>query len=163
VLAFIEHPDQYRRTAPDESAVALAVEEGLRWSSPANHFMRYAVADTELSGVPVPAGSAVVAWLGAANRDERVFDEPYRFDVRRTPNRHVAFGFGPHYCIGAPLARIALRLFFSEVVALVDRFELAGEVEHLRSNFVAGITRMPVTVRLRPGRSADLSEVGYAW
>jgi cytochrome P450 len=159
VRAFIEHPEQYRRIGPTDDGIALAVEEGLRWSSPANHFMRHAVVDTELAGVPIEAGEAVVAWLGSANRDERVFTDPYRFDVRRSPNRHVAFGFGPHYCIGAPLARIALRLLFAEIVRLVERFEAAGPVEHLRSNFVAGIKRMPVLATLRPGAAAVLAAV----
>ncbi|MFC6091651.1 cytochrome P450 [Saccharothrix lopnurensis] len=158
VLAFTEHPDEYARLTGDDHQTSIAVEEGLRWASPANHFMRYAVVDTELSGRPVRAGEAVVAWLGSANRDERVFADPYRFDVARTPNRHVAFGFGPHYCIGAPLARIALRLLFGEVVRLVERFELAGPVAHLRSNFVAGIRNMPVRAVLRPGAAVEPGE-----
>lgn len=158
VQAFIEHPDQYRRLTGGPQQTATAVEEGLRWASPANHFMRYAVTETELGGVPVRAGEAVVAWLGSANRDERVFDEPYRFDVGRTPNRHVAFGFGPHYCIGAPLARIALRLLFGEIVRLVEEFRPAGTVVHLRSNFVAGIRNMPVIARLRRGAVPVLAE-----
>lgn len=149
VLAFIEHPDQYNRIGPADDDVATAVEEGLRWSSPANHFMRYAVVDTELSGEPVQAGEALVAWLGSANRDEHVFADPYRFDVTRTPNRHLAFGLGAHYCIGAPLARIALRLFFGELVELAAGFELAGQVEHLHSNFTAGIRHLPVIIRRR--------------
>lgn len=148
VLAFIDNPEQYRLLRRGEATVADAVEEGLRWSSPANHFMRYTVAEAELSGVRVGPGEAVVAWLGSANRDERVFRSPYRFDVRRSPNRHVAFGFGAHYCIGAPLARLALRLFFEEFVRLVDRVELAGSTDHLVSNFAAGMKSMPIVATL---------------
>jgi cytochrome P450 len=151
VLAFIENPDEYRRISSDSHSISAAVEEGLRWSSPANHLLRYAVSDTELSGVQIRAGEAVVAWPGAANRDERVFADPYRFDVTRSPNRHLAFGFGPHYCIGAPLARIALRSLLHEMVGTIESFELAGPVEHLRSNFAAGIKHMPVTAQLRQG------------
>ncbi|MFD5247392.1 cytochrome P450 [Amycolatopsis sp. NPDC058340] len=154
VLALIEHPGEYRRLLADRSLLPTAVEEGLRWASPANHFMRYAVADVELGGVRIGRGDAVVAWLGSANRDERVFTDPYRFDVGRSPNRHVAFGFGPHYCIGAPLARIALRLLFDEILQHVAEFRLAGPVEHLKSNFVAGIKHMPVTATLRPDAAA---------
>ena len=146
VLAFAENPDEYRRLTADPTLIPSAVEEGLRWSSPANHFMRYAVQDTVLGGVRIAEGDALVAWLGSANRDERVFADPFRFDVGRSPNRHVAFGFGPHYCVGAPLARIALRVFFEEVVAEVAEFRVAGPVEHLASNFVAGIKRLPVAV-----------------
>ncbi|HWM03367.1 MAG TPA: cytochrome P450, partial [Actinophytocola sp.] len=148
VLALIEHPDEYRRWHADPDLTPTAVEEGLRWASPANHFMRHATKDMTLHGEHIKAGDAVVAWLGSANRDEEMFPDPFRFDLGRTPNRHVAFGFGPHYCVGAPLARIALRMLFAEVAAAVAEFALAGPVEHLTSNFVAGIKSMPVTARL---------------
>lgn len=151
VLAFIEHPEQYRRVTEPGADLGLALEEALRWSSPANHFLRHVVADTEIAGLRLHAGEAVVAWLGSANRDELVFADPYELDVTRSPNRHVAFGMGPHYCIGAPLARIALGVWFEEMTAAVAEFQLAGPVEHLRSNFAAGIRRMPVTARLRDG------------
>jgi cytochrome P450 len=90
-----------------------------------------------------------VAWLGSANRDEDIFPEPFRFDVSRTPNRHLAFGFGPHHCVGAALARMALNALFAEVVSTVERFDLAGPVDHLASNFVAGIKHMPVVTTMR--------------
>lgn len=156
VLALIENPEEYQRLLDDPSLVPSAVEEGLRWASPANHFMRYVTTNTTLRGVDLQAGDAVVAWLGSANRDEEAFIHPFRFDVSRSPNRHVAFGFGPHYCIGAPLARIALRLLFEEIVHAVDEFQLAGPIEHLASNFVAGIKSMPVTARLRTGAARIL-------
>jgi cytochrome P450 len=151
VLALVEHPEQYRRLLADPGLVESAVEEGLRWSSPANHFMRHAVGDVSVGGTRIGAGEAVVAWLGSADRDVEAFADPYRFDVGRSPNRHVAFGFGPHYCVGAPLARIALRLLFEEIVRVVEEFEVVGPVTHLRSNFVAGIKHLPVVARLRPG------------
>ncbi|MFE2043092.1 cytochrome P450 [Streptomyces sp. NPDC059477] len=158
VLALMEHPHEYRRLLADPSLTNSAVEEGLRWASPANHFLRYVTQDITLRGQELKAGDAVVAWLGSANRDEEVFADPFRFDVTRSPNRHVAFGFGPHYCIGAPLARIALRLLFEEIVTLVEAFAPAGPVEHLMSNFVAGIKRMPVTAILREGAAQTLAE-----
>ncbi|WP_197321539.1 cytochrome P450 [Saccharomonospora sp. NB11] len=150
VLALIEHPAEWARWIADPSLTPVALEEGLRWASPANHFMRYATRDMTLHDRRIEEGDAVVAWLGSANRDEEVFSDPFRFDVTRRPNRHVAFGFGPHYCIGAPLARIALRMLFTEIVAAVEEFDLAGPIEHLTSNFVAGIKSMPITARLRP-------------
>jgi cytochrome P450 len=146
ILALIEHPDQWRRAA---HTVDTLVEEGLRWTSPANSFLRHAVTDVELSGGTVRRGEAVAVWIGAANRDERVFPAPYRFDVERADNRHIAFGFGPHYCLGASLARITLRVFFREVFRLFDGIDLAGEVAHLTSAFVAGYTSLPVRVRRR--------------
>ena len=144
VLAMAENPDEYNRWAASPDLLASGVEEGLRWSSPAVHFMRYAKQDTELQGTTIKRGEAVVAWLGSANRDERVFENPYRFDVGRHPNRHVAFGFGPHFCVGAWVARFALRTLFSEIMRRVERIELAGPVDHLASNFVAGIKHLPV-------------------
>lgn len=148
VLAMAENPDEYGRWASRPELLASGIEEGLRWSSPVNHFMRYAVRDIEIHGVMIRRGEAVVAWIGSANRDEQAFDNPYQFDVGRHPNRHVAFGFGPHFCIGASLARYALRALFSELLRCVERIELVGPVAHLASNFVAGINHM--TVRMIP-------------
>ncbi|GAA2613964.1 cytochrome P450 [Streptomyces axinellae] len=150
VLALIENPREWDRWRAGLSLTSTAVEEGLRWSSPANHFMRHATRDMVLRGQPIQEGDAVVAWLGSANRDEEVFADPYRFDIARSPNRHVAFGFGPHYCVGAPLARIALGALFRVLVPAVERFTLAGPVEHLASNFAAGIKSLPLTARLSP-------------
>ncbi|WNV84700.1 cytochrome P450 [Umezawaea sp. Da 62-37] len=158
VLALIEHPDEYRRLLADPELVPSAVEEGLRWSSPANHFMRHVTRPTEIRGVELRRGDPVVAWLGSANRDEEVFADPFRFDVSRSPNRHVAFGFGPHYCIGAPLARIALRLLVDRIVGTVAEFRLEAPVEHLTSNFVAGIKDMRVSARLHRGAAEKLEE-----
>ncbi|MFJ9774317.1 cytochrome P450 [Kitasatospora sp. NPDC101157] len=160
VLALMENPDQYRRLLAEPQLVPSAVEEGLRWSSPANHFLRHTVRDTEQHGVRIPRGDAVVAWLGSANRDASVFPDPYRFAVDRTPNRHVAFGFGPHYCVGAPLARIALGIMLEEIVRHVAEFRPAGPVRHLGSNFVAGISSLPVTAVLRDGMRDALAAHG---
>jgi cytochrome P450 len=144
VRALMDNPGAYRRAAADPALVAGCVEEGLRWSSPASHFMRYATRDVELGGCRVRAGEALAVWLGSANRDENVFADPYTFDIERRPNRHVAFGFGPHYCVGGALARISLRMLLERILAEVERFEPAGEVRHLASNFVAGVKSMPV-------------------
>lgn len=124
-------------------------EEALRWASPANHFMRYATRDVELHGVPIRAGDAVVVWLGSANRDEDVFDDPYRFDIRRRPNKHIAFGIGPHYCVGHSVARVTLRVFFAELLSRFTDIALAGVAQRLRSNFVAGIKHLPITAQVR--------------
>lgn len=156
VLALIDHPGEYRRWTADPGLTATAVEEGLRWASPTNHFMRYTVAGTTIGGQALPAGAAVVAWLGSANRDADIFADPFRFDITRAPNPHLAFGYGPHYCIGAPLARIALRVLFEEITRLVEEFSVAGPVEHLASTFTAGVKRLPLTAKLFPNaRFAD--------
>lgn len=149
VAAFAEHPEQFSMLRDDPGLQASALEEVLRWSSPASHFMRYATTDVRLGGQRIRAGEPVSVWLGSANRDHRVFPDPYRFDVTRRPNRHVAFGVGPHYCIGAGLARLALRVLIEELVRRYAGMEVVGEVVHLRSNFVAGYKRMPVRLRQR--------------
>jgi cytochrome P450 len=139
----------YRDWARHPELLASGIEEALRWVSPANHFMRHATRDTEIAGVRIGAGDPVVAWLGSANRDERVFDRPHRFDVRRKPNRHIAFGAGPHYCIGHTVARATLRVLFAELFDRIESYEVAGEPQRLVSNFIAGYKHLTITARLR--------------
>ncbi|HZM79471.1 MAG TPA: cytochrome P450 [Candidatus Limnocylindrales bacterium] len=122
-------------------------EEALRWASPANHFMRYATQDVTLRDKLIRAGDAVVVWLGSANRDEEVFADPFTFDIRRKPNRHIAFGIGPHYCVGHTVAKVTLRLLFSEMLSRFRDFQVVGEPELLRSNFIAGYKHLPVVAR----------------
>lgn len=136
---------------PDVPVDAL-VEEALRWSSPVTHFMRRARRDIELHGKIIRTGQAVTAWIASANRDESVFDRAFEFSADRQPNRHVAFGSGPHRCVGAPLARLMLRLMFEELMAAVESFELAGPPSHLVSNQIAGIASLPIRVKPRCGR-----------
>jgi len=149
VLALVERAEQFAKVQADPSLIPNLVEEGLRWTSPACNFMRYAVDDVRIGGGTVPAGGAVVAWIGSANRDESQFPDPHEFDVTRNAKGHVAFGFGPHYCIGAPLARLTLRVFFSELLRQFGSIELDGEPQHLRSYFIAGMTHLPVVARRR--------------
>lgn len=141
ILALTERPAEYERA---RGSVQGLVDEGLRWTSPASSFLRHALADVSLSGGTVRKGDAVAIWVGSANRDEDVFRSPYEFDVARRDNRHLAFGHGPHYCVGAWLARMTLRVFFEEWFTTFGRVELAGPVRHLASTFIAGITHLPV-------------------
>ncbi|SEC85011.1 Cytochrome P450 [Amycolatopsis tolypomycina] len=127
-----------------------ALEEALRWASPSNHFMRHATRDVDLAGVTIRAGDPVVVWLGSANRDEDVFPDPYTFDITRNPNRHVAFGIGPHFCIGHSIARVTLQAVFAELLGRFTDFEVVAPPRRLRSNIIAGITELPVTARRRP-------------
>ena len=149
--ALIEHPDEYAKLAEDPARhLDTAVEEILRWATPVLHFRRTATVDTQIGGQPIAAGDKVVMWHISANRDEQVFDDPFRFDIERTPNDHIAFGGGgPHFCLGANLARLELRLIFRELVTRIPDMSLAGDVDVLRSNFIGGIKRMPV--RFTPG------------
>jgi len=153
--ALIEHPDQYAALVADPGLVDSAVEEILRWATPVLHFRRTARRDYELGGRTIRAGDKVVMWHISANRDETVFEDPFRFDIRRSPNDHIAFGGGgPHYCLGANLARMELRLIFRELVTRLPDLTLDGEVEYLRSNFIGGIKRMPVRFTPAPVATA---------
>lgn len=150
VHALIERPEQFAKAQADPSLVPNLVEEGLRWTSAACNFMRYAVSDTPLGGGTIPARGAVVAWIGSANRDESQFTDPHEFDLTRgNAKRQVAFGFGPHFCIGAPLARLTLRVFFEELLQRSGSIALDGEPQHLRSYFIAGMTHLPIVAKKR--------------
>jgi len=144
MLALLEHPDEHRRLLADPSLLPSAIEEMLRFAGPVMCFRRTAAADVELGGVKVAAGDKVVVYYVSANRDEAVFFDADRFDVTRTPNEHLAFGVGPHFCLGAHLARLQMQVFFEEVLWRLPDLELAGPVERLQSNFQAGVKHLPV-------------------
>ncbi len=132
----------------DNRLWASATEEFIRWASPTMHFRRTATEDFELHGKKVKEGDKVIYWFISANRDESRFEKPFEVDLRRTPNRHMAFGQGgPHVCLGMWLARLELRVLLQELVKRVDAIELVGEAEYVRSNFVGGIKRLPVRMK----------------
>jgi cytochrome P450 len=143
--ALSDHPEQRRRWMDDFDTVApTAVEEIVRWATPVIHFRRTATADTTIAGQPIRAGEKVVMWYCSANRDEAVFDAPDRFDVTRTPNEHVGFGGpGPHFCLGAQLARREITVMFRELFRRLPDLEVVGEPAYLASNFINGIKRLP--------------------
>lgn len=144
-----DFPEQRAIVERDPSTLPIAVEECLRWASPVMTFRRTATCDTELAGQPIAADERVVMFYRSANRDEAVFDDPFAFDVTRQPNRHVAFGGGgPHFCLGASLARTQLRCVLEQLLTRVRDMEL-GEGEYLVTNFICGMKRMPVSVAPR--------------
>ncbi|MFB4311673.1 cytochrome P450 [Actinomadura sp. GTD37] len=146
MLAFFERPDQWERLRADRSLLPTAVEEIVRWVSPLNQFRRTALVDTELGGKEIKAGDKLVLFYGSANRDERVFENPFAFDVGRDPNPHIGFGGGgPHYCLGTHLARMNLRIIFETILERMPDIRLAGEPRRLRSNFVNGYKDIPVS------------------
>jgi len=144
MLALFEHPAERARLATDAALLPPAVEEILRWTSPVMHMARYVTRDTELRGQHIRAGERVLMWYPSANRDAEVFSNADRFDVGRTPNEHIAFGLGEHFCLGAGLARQELRVMFETLLARLPDIALAGPVERLRSGFIGGIKHMPV-------------------
>jgi cytochrome P450 family 142 subfamily A polypeptide 1 len=145
MLALLEHPDQWADLRGDPSLMPTAVEELLRWISPVKNMSRVLTTDVELRGQHLAAGDHVINFYPSANRDEEVFADAARFDIRRDPNPHLAFGFGPHFCLGAALARLELKVMFREVAARLPDLELAtDELPYRPSNFVSGLEAMPV-------------------
>ena len=147
--ALIENPEQLRRLQADPSLMATAVDEMIRWTSPVKHFMRTATEDYELSGRTIKAGQDVLLSYWSANREEDVFTDPFTFDVGRSPNKHLAFGFGVHYCLGAMLARMEMKALFSALLPRLEHVELAGEAQYTKSTFVSGLKHLPISYRMR--------------
>jgi len=146
--ALIEHPDQLARLQADPSLIPTAVDEMIRWVTPVKHFMRNATEPYELRGHRFEAGDPVLLSYPSANRDEDVYPDPFSFDVGRTPNKHLAFGFGVHFCLGAMLARMELRAVLSALLPRVRTIELDGEPELVKTLFVGGLKRLPISYTL---------------
>jgi cholest-4-en-3-one 26-monooxygenase len=150
LLAFASYPDQWDVLRSDPAGTLdTAVDEMIRWASPVNYMSRTATCDVELHGQPVRKGDKIALLYSSANRDETAFSDPERFDVRRDPNHHLAFGFGAHFCLGATLARIELRALLEVMVPRIAALELAGPVRHVRSSFLNGVKELPLS--FKPG------------
>jgi len=148
LAAFLDHPDQFERVRQDPSLIKTAVDEIVRWTSPVNYMKRQATSDYELRGQTIKAGEELVLFYCSANRDEDVFDNPFTFDVGRTPNRHLGFGWAEHYCLGAHLAKASMTALVEEMVKRVDWVKPAGERTYTASNFVVGLKTLPVEYKL---------------
>ena len=147
--ALIQNPDQLARLKADPTLMPTAVEEMIRWSTPVKEFMRTATADTEIRGVPIAKGESVYLAYVSGNRDEEIFTDPFTFDVGRDPNRHVAFGYGVHFCLGAALARMEMASLFTELLPRLDSIELAGTPELSATTFVGGFKHLPIRYAVR--------------
>jgi cytochrome P450 len=147
--ALIENPDQLQRLRQRPELMGTAIEEMIRWVTPVKEFMRTATADTTVRGVPIAKGESVYLAYVSGNRDEEAFDDPFRFDVGRDPNKHLAFGYGVHFCLGAALARMEINSFFSELVPRLNSIELAGEPELSATTFVGGLKHLPIRYSLK--------------
>jgi cholest-4-en-3-one 26-monooxygenase len=143
----LRHPDQKQKLIDDPRKIPTAVEEMLRWVTPIQNMARTATRDVELRGQKIEKGDKVLLLYPSANRDAAVFPDPFEFDVERRPNEHLAFGYGSHFCLGASLARLELRVMFEELLARLPNLRLVGEapLEMRESNFITGIEQMPVT------------------
>jgi cytochrome P450 len=150
--ALLTYPDQFVRLREKPELLDCAIDEMFRWTSPLRHFMRTAQQDTEVGGQPIRAGKALALFFGSANRDETVFHEAGSFRVDRSPNPHLAFGRGPHFCMGHQLARMEMRALFSELLHRTENAELAGPVRRAHSTFITGVTSLPVRLTFRQSR-----------
>jgi cytochrome P450/nitrite reductase/ring-hydroxylating ferredoxin subunit len=147
LLALLAHPEERARLTADPSIAATAADELLRWAHPVHHFRRTATRTHEVHGRTIREGDKVVVWYAAGNFDEARFRDPRRLDLGRKPNKHLTFGLGgPHFCLGAHLARLEVRIWLEEMLPYLDRIELAGRPDRLRSNFFNGVKRLPVRV-----------------
>jgi cytochrome P450 len=144
LLALIENLDEMKRLRENPALIKTAIEEIVRWTSPSVYKRRTTSHDTELRGVPIPKGQKVTVWEMSANRDEDAFENPFRFDVGRDPNNHVGFGLGTHFCLGANLARLEIRVMFEELLTRFDHFELDGPLAWMNNNRLVGLTELPV-------------------
>jgi cytochrome P450 len=147
--ALIENPGELTRLRENVDLMPTAVEEMIRWTTPVKEFMRTAAEDTTVRGVPIAKGESVYLTYVSGNRDEDVFADPFRFDVGRDPNKHLAFGYGVHFCLGAALARMEMNSLFTELVPRLDSIELAGEPELSATTFVGGLKHLPIRYSLR--------------
>jgi cytochrome P450 len=145
LATLLDHPDQLQNLREDRSLFDTATDEVLRWSTPVIHFARTAAHDVEFRGQRIAAGDRLALFYPSANRDEEVFENPFTFDIERSPNPHITFGFGEHYCIGQALARLEVRVLFDVLLDAVGEMKVAGPVEYLAANFVGGIKHLPLT------------------
>jgi cytochrome P450 len=149
-MAFFQNPDQWIMLQKNPALLKSAVEEVVRWTSPVIQFARTAACDYELRGQKIREGDTLGLFYPSANRDEEVFEQPFKFDITRNPNPHIAFGIGEHFCLGSNLARLELEVIFRELAKRIESAELTGEPERLRSSFVGGVKHLPVRLKLRP-------------
>ena len=150
--ALLTFPDQFTRLREQPVLLDLTIDEMLRWTSSVHHFMRTAMEDTEVGGQRIRAGESLALFFNSANRDKTVFPEAGSFRVDRSPNPHIAFGRGPHFCMGHQLARMEMRALFSELLRRTENAELAGRVRRAHSTFITGVTSLPVRFTFRPSR-----------
>ena len=151
ISAFLDHPDQFERLRQDPSLSKSAVDEIVRWTTPVNYMKRQAVQDYELRGQNIKAGEELALFYCSANRDEDVFEDPFTFDIERSPNRHLGFGWAEHYCLGAHLAKASMKALTEEMVRRIEWMEPNGERTFISSNFVVGLKTLPVKYKLKNG------------
>jgi len=165
MLELIRHPEQMallRSLRHDKPALRLAAEEFVRWSSPLTHTLRTAITDTVIGGQPIKKGDWVVVWYASANRDEAAFERAMQFDIARSPNNHIGFAIGKHFCLGAQLARLDMQIVIESILDTMEDIELAGDVEMAASNLFWGIKHLPIRFTRRTATSHEARAVSSA-
>ena len=150
MLAFIQHQSELRRLQSDMGMLKGAIEEVTRWTSPIIHFGRTATQDYQLRDKTILEGQSVALYYPSANRDEEVFEDPWTFKIDRKPNRHIGFGVGEHFCLGAHLARMEMEVAYRHLLPRIAEIELTGPVDRLHSSLVGGVKRLPIRYKLFP-------------
>ena len=148
--AFLDNPGEFRKLQENPDLIDQAVEEVGRWTSPVNYMKRTAAADTEIRGQEISEGDSLVLFYASANRDDEVFGDPFQFRIDREANRHLGFGVGEHFCLGANMARRSMRALWLELAARMESVEQIGEAERIHSAFVVGLKHLPIRYRIRP-------------
>ncbi len=151
MLAFIENQGELRRLQAEPSLLSSSIEEIVRWTTPIIHFARTATEDFELRGKKIQAGDTLALFYPSANRDEEIFEDPFQFRIDRNPNRHLGFGVGEHFCLGAHLARLEMTVAYKYLLPRIEEVELAGKVDRLHSSLVGGVKHLPIRYKLRSG------------
>jgi len=151
--AMLDNPDQLELLKQHPELSKRAVEEVVRWASPVNHMKRHVLEDVELHGERIRAGDDLALFYASANRDSAVFEDPFRFDITRNPNRHLGFGTGEHFCLGAHVARMSIRALLEEMGTRIERLEYAGEPSRIHASFVVGLKTLPVRFEIKPRRN----------
>ena len=146
--ALAENPDQFAKLKSDLSLIPSLIEESIRWETPVKHFMRTATADAEVAGQAIAKGDWLLLSYPSGNRDETVFDDPFKFNIQRSPNKHVAFGYGAHVCLGQHLARMEMRVLWEELLPRLDKVELDGQPKRTEANFVCGPKTVPIRFKM---------------
>ena len=149
MLAFLQYPEELAKLRADPALMPLAIEEILRWTTPVKHFCRTATEDCEVAGKAIKAGDHFLLSFPSGSFDEDIYEDPYTFRIDRKPNRHLAFGTGPHVCLGQYLARFELQSFFRELLNRVEHFELAGEPRFVEGSFVGGVKYLPIRYTMK--------------
>ncbi len=148
--ALLENPEQMKKLRADPSLTKSAVEEIVRWSTPVNYMRRHLLEDVEMHGVKMRAGEDLVLYYASANRDDAVFANPFEFDIERHPNRHLGFGTGEHFCLGAHVARLSARALFLEMANRIEEVEMVEKPVQIDSSFVVGLKTLPIRYKIRP-------------